>query len=87
MRIAAELLAPVNDILEVRSHRSIPVRTRLATTRMRLAPPTLFVLIPASFQVQKQVFYDYVRGCRIDSTPVDINQASRGLCERYSWSR
>jgi hypothetical protein len=44
--------------------------------------PTLFVLIPAPFQIDRAVFQQYNRGFRIDSGAVDLNQPTRLMAER-----
>ncbi len=53
----------------------------LAAAAEERGASSLFVLIPASFQVYKRTFHEYVRGFGIDSTTVDIDQPSRLLRE------
>jgi hypothetical protein len=49
---------------------------RLAADR---GAPTMFVLIPTSFQIDHAVFAKYVRGFGLDSSDVDLDQPSRLL--------
>jgi hypothetical protein len=46
--------------------------------------PTLFVLLPISFQVYPQLFDDYLRAFHIDSAAVDIDQPTRILYQKLS---
>ena len=41
--------------------------------------PTLFVLIPASYQVDTDIFHQYVRGFGIDTAAIDIDQPNHLL--------
>ncbi|MEO8449054.1 MAG: hypothetical protein ABI647_04645 [Gemmatimonadota bacterium] len=43
------------------------------------ARPTVFVLIPAAFQTEPTVFAAYMRGLRIDSSTVDLDQPTNRL--------
>ena len=45
--------------------------------------PTVFVLIPAPYQVESDVFARYVRGFGLDSAEVDLDQPSRLLFEEF----
>jgi hypothetical protein len=46
--------------------------------------PTLFVLIPAPYQVHDEVFRDFVRGFGIDERSVDLMRPNRILAEQLS---
>jgi hypothetical protein len=54
----------------------------IATLAARHRTPTLFVLIPAPFQVERGVFNQFVRGFNVDSSEVDLDQPSRLVGER-----
>jgi hypothetical protein len=54
----------------------------IARLAARRRIPTLFVLIPAPFQVDRAVFRQYNRGFRIDSGAVDLDQPTRLMVER-----
>jgi hypothetical protein len=106
------MLYPLNDLLEVRSHLFILLKTRLAVVLMRLglsadefpevfyrseatsprwevtadiiaeiahlgeqsSTPTLIVLLPTVFQVERETFEEYLRGFGIDRRRVDLEQ-------------
>jgi hypothetical protein len=106
------MLYPLNDVLEVRSHLFILLKTRLAVVLMRLglsaddfpevfyrseatsprweitadiiaeiahlgeqsSTPTLIVLLPTVFQVEHEIFEEYLRGFGIDRSRVDLQQ-------------
>jgi hypothetical protein len=44
--------------------------------------PAIFVLVPASFQVDRATFYEYLEGFKIDSSLVDVDQPDRLLSEQ-----
>lgn len=44
---------------------------------------TLFVLIPAEFQVDRAAYAQYLHAFDIDSTTVDLDQPSRRLAEEF----
>jgi hypothetical protein len=54
----------------------------IATMAARRRIPTLFVLIPAPFQVDTVTLHEFVRGFAVDSTGVDIDQPSRLIGDR-----
>ncbi len=112
-------LAPVNDVLEVRSHLFVLLKSRLETLRMRLGltpaylpagvlrteassprwkvtaetcrdiaelaaaqgTPSVFILVPASYQVDEDVFKTYLKGFNIDPEKVDLDQPSNLLAQ------
>lgn len=45
--------------------------------------PTLFVFLPASYQVAPDVFHQYVRGFGIDTATVDLDQPNRILGQAF----
>ncbi len=45
--------------------------------------PTLFVFLPASYQVAPDVFHQYMRGFGIDSATVDLDQPNRLLGQAF----
>jgi hypothetical protein len=111
------VLYPLNDLLEVRSHLFILLKTRLAVLLMRLGlsadefpevfyrseatsprweitadiiaeiahlgeqsnTPTLIVLLPAVFQVERETFEQHLRGFGIDRSRVDLQQPDMTL--------
>lgn len=54
----------------------------IAALAARRRIPTLFVLIPAPFQVEAGVFARFLRGFGVDSAQVDLDQPSRLVGER-----
>ena len=44
-----------------------------------LGIPTIFVLIPASYQVDTDIFHQYIRGFGIDTAAIDIDQPNHLL--------
>ena len=54
----------------------------IATMASRRHIPTLFVLVPAPFQVDTATFNQFVTGFRLDASGVDIDQPSRLIGER-----
>lgn len=55
----------------------------LSALAARHGTPTLFVLLPESFQVYQSVFKDFVRGFGIDSAALDLDQPNRRLMEEF----
>jgi hypothetical protein len=53
----------------------------LAELARRAGAETIFVLVPAPFQVNAQTFGQYLRGFGIDSSTVDLDQPNRLLTE------
>ncbi len=49
----------------------------IAAESARYGTPTLFVLIPTAYQVNRQEFEDYLRGFGIDESVLDIDQPNR----------
>ena len=120
--LVTAVLAPLNDVLEVRSHLYILAKNQLSTLRMRLgltadympreyrrdeaaSPrwrntaelsrdlaraaaargiPAVFVLVPERFQVYSDEFRRYLRGFKIDSGVVDLDQPSRRLFSEFA---
>ena len=56
----------------------------LASAAAAKGVPTLFVLIPESFQVYESVFRDYVAGFGIDTATLDLNQPNRLLGAEFT---
>ena len=54
----------------------------IAGLASRKGIPTLFVLIPAPFQVEPAVFQRYVRGFRVDSSQFYVDQPTRLMRDR-----
>lgn len=54
----------------------------IAALAARRGIPTLFVLIPAPFQVESAVFDQFARGFGVDSSQVDLDQPSRLVGDR-----
>lgn len=54
----------------------------LAAAAARHGVPTLFVLLPTPWQLEQQVFAEYVAGFGLDSSTVDLDQPNRLLGDR-----
>jgi len=54
----------------------------IADMAARRGIPTLFVLVPAPFQVEPDVFQAYLRGFRVDASRFDLDQPTRFMKER-----
>ena len=54
----------------------------IAAAAAQHGAPALFVLVPASFQVERSTFYEYLQGFNIDSSLVDVDQPNRLLADR-----
>jgi hypothetical protein len=53
----------------------------LATRAAQDGTPTLFVLVPATFQVDERALERYVKGVGLDLSQVDLDQPTRRLTE------
>ena len=56
----------------------------LADAAKRRGAQTVFVLIPESFQVNEELFRSYVRGFKLDTTALDLEQPNRRLQEELA---
>ena len=120
--IKYNILAPLNDLLEVRSHLYILLKNRLSNLRAKLnltaayfpshfkinqkdsknweittqickdiqeefnkyMTPVIFILIPTNFQVNEDVYDNYVNNFRLDKSEINLNQPQNILMNLFS---
>jgi hypothetical protein len=68
-----------SELTSVRWTVTTGICADIAALALEHGAPTIFVLIPASYQVDTNIRAQYVRGFAVDTTTIDMDQPSRVL--------